>query len=280
MDNPILKDFMPISILILLLSFYSMEAQNKFNTPYGNNVAVGKLVELNGAKIYYEEYGIGQPLILIHGNGADIKSLENQIDFFKNKYRVIVADSRGHGRSELKTDSLTYDQMTKDWIQLVSYLKLDSLNILGWSDGGIIGLMMGMSQTPKIKKIVAMGANLRPDTTAVNNWAPESVRENLIHAQEMVRKRDTSIDWNLKLQYYDLLLNQPKIISSDLKKIKASVLIMAGDRDVIKNTHSVEIYENLTKGQLCIMPGTNHDAPQNKPKMFNEIVNEFLSKKD
>lgn len=205
--------------------------------------------------------------------------MENQIEYFKSRYRVIIADNRGHGKSELKTDSLTYTQITKDWDGLVNYLKLDSINILGWSDGGIIALKMGISKQSKIKKIIAMAANLRPDTTAVHSWAPNSVRKSEILAREMIAKGDTSRDWKLKLQHYDLLLNQPNISHADLKMIEIPVLIMAGDRDIIKNQHSVEIFENLSKGELCIMPSTTHVAPRDKPKMFNEIVNRFLSEK-
>jgi pimeloyl-ACP methyl ester carboxylesterase len=73
----------------------------------------------------------------------------NQIDYFKTKYRVIIADNRGQGKSELKTDSLTYAQITKDWDGLVNYLKLDSISIVGWSDGGIVGLEMGISGKSK-----------------------------------------------------------------------------------------------------------------------------------
>ncbi|HBK71410.1 MAG TPA: hypothetical protein DDZ39_07130 [Flavobacteriaceae bacterium] len=68
-----------------------------FDTPYGDNKTVGKYVEINGTKIYYEEYGKGEPLLLIHGNGGDIKSMGNQIDYFKSKYRVIITDNRGKG---------------------------------------------------------------------------------------------------------------------------------------------------------------------------------------
>jgi pimeloyl-ACP methyl ester carboxylesterase len=268
-----------IIFLFFVFQFSFTNAQNKFDTPYGNNDSVGKYVELNGAKIYFEEYGKGDPLLLIHGCGADIKSMENQIDYFKNKYRVIVADSRGQGKSELKTDSLTYNQITKDWEGLANYLKLDSINILGWSDGGIIGLKMGISKKTKIKKIVAMGANLRPDTTAVNSWAPENIRKYQAKAKEMIAKGDTSQDWNLELQLDGLLLNQPNISHSDLKKITASVLIMVGDRDIIKNEHAVEIFNNLPKGQLCIMPGLNHGAPRNNPIIFNQIANIFLTEK-
>jgi len=263
--------------IFLLFQFCFIIAQDKFDTPYGNNDSVGKYIDLNGAKIYYEEYGNGEPLLLIHGNGANIKSMENQIDYFKSKYRVIIADNRGHGKSELKTDSLNYAQIAKDWDELVNHLKLDSINILGWSDGGVIALKMGISKQSKIKKIVAMAANLRPDTTAVHSWAPNRVREDEKLAKEMIAKGDTSRDWNLQLQHYGLLLNQPNISHAELKKISVPVLIVAGDRDIIKNEHSVEIFEQLSKGQLCIMAGSTHVAPRTKPEMFNEIVNRFLT---
>ena len=265
-------------ILIFLLCGYlnAQDKTDKFETPYGNNEEVGKFVTINGAKIYYEEYGAGEPLLVIHGCGADIKSMEYQIDYFKDKYRVIAADNRGQGKSELKTDSLTYTQITKDWEGLVNYLKLDSINILGWSDGGIVGLKMGINNNTKIKKIITMGANLRPDTTAVNSWAPNQVKKDQIEALEMIEKGDTSRDWQMELQLDGLLLNQPNISHSDLQKINAAVLIMVGDRDIIKNDHAVEIFDNLPKGQLCIMPGINHGAPRNNPKIFNYIVNRFL----
>lgn len=273
----------PLSFILIFFLFGFSHAQeksnNKFNSHYGSNETVGKYVEINGAKIYFEEYGKGEPLLLIHGNGASINSMENQIEYFKSKYRVIIADNRGHGKSELKTDSLTYTQITKDWDGLVNYLKLDSINILGWSDGGIIALKMGIVRQSKIKKIISMAANLRPDTTAVHSWAPNSVRTSEILAREMIAKGDTTRDWKLKLQHYDLLLNQPNISHADLKMIEIPVLIMAGDRDIIKNQHSVEIFENLSKGELCIMPATTHGAPRNKPEMFNEIVDRFLSEK-
>ena len=249
----------------------------KFDTPYGNNESVGKYVEINGAKIYYEEYGNGEPLLLIHGNGGDIKSMGNQIDYFKNKYRVIIADNRGQGKSELKTDSLTYTQITKDWDGLVNHLELDSINVIGWSDGGIIALKMGISNKSKIKKIVAMGANLRPDTTAVNSWAPKSIREEEIEIRKKIADGDTSQNWNLRHQLNGLLIDQPNISHKDLQKIKAAVLIIAGDRDIIKNEHSIEMFENLPKAQLCIMPGETHFTPASNPELFNGIVNRFLS---
>lgn len=274
----------PIKTLLLLLAssvfgIASAQVQMNFNfdTPYGKNTTVGKFAEINGAKIYYEEYGKGEPLLLIHGNGGSIESMGNQIDYFKSKYRVIVADSRGQGKSELKTDSLTYVQITKDTEELVNKLKLDSISIIGWSDGGIVGLQMGISGKSKIKKIVAMGANLRPDSTAINSWATNDVKNIRKMIVSKIKEKDTSENWDLQKQLAGLLLYQPTIATKDLSKIKAKVLVIAGDKDVIKNEHSVEIFENIPKAQLSIMPGETHFAPASSPELFNALANKFLS---
>ncbi|WP_433765101.1 alpha/beta fold hydrolase [Flavobacterium ginsenosidimutans] len=274
----------PIKLLMLVLTYSVCVIANaqvpmnfKFDTPYGKNSAVGKFVELNGAKIYYEEYGKGEPLLLIHGNGGSIESMGNQIDYFKSKYRVIVSDNRGQGKSELKTDSLTYVQITKDIEELVKHLRLDSLNIIGWSDGGIVALQMGISGKSKIKKIVAMGANLRPDSTAVNSWATKDVQNMRKMIISKIKEKDTSENWNLQKQLAGLLVDQPNIAAKDLSKIKAKVLVIAGDKDIIKNEHSVEIFENIPKAQLCIMPGETHFTPASNPELFNALANKFLS---
>ncbi|MNQ22807.1 AB hydrolase superfamily protein YdjP [compost metagenome] len=274
----------PVKLLMAVLAYSVCVIANaqvqmnfKFDTPYGKNSAVGKFVELNGAKIYYEEYGKGEPLLLIHGNNGSIESMGNQIDYFKSKYRVIALDSRGHGKSELKTDSLTFVQMTKDTEALVNHLKLDSISIIGWSDGGIVGLQMGISGKSKIKKIVAMGANLRPDSTAIYSWAVKGLQNERKLFSTKIKEKDTSENWNLLKQISGLLADQPNIVAKDLSKIKAKVLVIAGDRDVIRNEHTVEIFENIPKGQLCIMPGETHFAPASSPEVFNAIANKFLS---
>jgi len=268
-------------LLALIFVFGISDAQenltSKFEIPYGNNEKVGKHITINEANIYYEEYGKGEPLLLIHGNNGSIKSMENQIDYFKNKYRVIVADNRGQGKSELKTDSLTYDQVSKDWDEIVNYLRLDSINIVGWSDGGIIGLKMGISGKSKIKKIVAMGANLRPDSTAVHSWAIKHDLNSLNMIKSKIQEKDTTQNWDLQKQLLEILLTQPNIPIKDLSKIKAKVLIMSGDEDITKNRHSLEMYENIPKSQLCIMPGETHYTPVLNPKLFNDIVERFLS---
>ncbi|SOU86999.1 alpha/beta fold hydrolase [Tenacibaculum dicentrarchi] len=274
MKKSILLNF---SFLFLLFQISINTAQENFKTPYGNNKKAGEFVKINGTKIYYETYGKGEPLLIIHSCGTDIKAMEYQIDYFKRYYRVITADSRGQGKSKLKTKKLTYDLMAEDWEELTKHLKLDTVNILGWSDGGIIGLKMGIRNKIKIKKIVTMGVNLRLDPTAVNKWAIQQVIDMHSQSIKMLKKGDTSKDWEKELQLDRLLLNQPNISHADLKKVTAEVLVTIGDRDIIKNEHAVEIFNNLPKAQLCIMPGANHGIPRNNATFFNEIAFKFLN---
>lgn len=277
MNNSIKLFILLLTCSICGIANAQVQMNFKFDTPYGDHQAVGKHIEINGAKIYYEEYGKGEPLLLIHGNGGSIVWMGNQIDYFKSKYRVIIADNRGQGKSELKTDALTYNQIAKDWEGLVNYLKLDSLSIIGWSDGGIIALKMAINNKSKIKKIVSMGANLRPDSTAVNSWAVKNVMEEKEIVESKIIEKDTTQNWNLQKQLLGLLGEQPNIPTSDLSKIKAKVLIIAGDEDIIRSDHSLEIYENIPKAQLCIMPGETHFTPASNPQLFNEIAYKFLS---
>ena len=274
------KIILVVVVLLISASGNSVraQAQVRFDTPYGHNAAVGKYAQVNGINMYYEEYGSGEPLLLIHGNGGDIRSMANQIDYFKSNYKVIVADSRGHGKSELGTDSLTYVQMADDWDGLVEFLKLDSVNIIGWSDGGIISLLMGINQRSPIKRIVAMGANLRPDTTAVYPWAPNDVFKMLDDVSAMIQKHDSSRNWDLIKQQLDLLLFQPNITHEQLGRIACPVLVIAGDKDIIREEHTVEIYQNIPRAQLCIMPGETHFAPAKDPEVFNAIAEKFIAK--
>jgi len=271
-----------LKVLLILISGCSvlhaqLQMNFEFDTPYGDNEQAGTYTGIHGANIYYEEYGTGEPLILIHGNGADIKSMGNQIDYFKEHFRVIVADSRGHGKSELHTDSLTYAQIADDWSALAGHLELDSFYILGWSDGGIVGLLMGINQQNCVKKIICMGANIRPDTTAIYPWKYEAWKKKGQEAKTMMEQGDSSENWGFIQQRLNMMLYQPHISHSDLRKIECPVLIMAGDKDIIREEHTVEIFQNIPKAHLCIMPGETHFTPASNPVYFNQIVAKFIN---
>jgi pimeloyl-ACP methyl ester carboxylesterase len=274
-----------IKLLLLLLTFSISSTANAqvkmnftFDTPYGDNEAVGKYVELNGTEIYYEQYGKGDPLLLIHGQNGSIGWLGNQIEYFKSNYRVIIADNRSYGKTKLKATSLTYDLVVKDLESLVDYLKLDSISIYGWGDGGTMALRMGINNKSKVKKIIAKSAYLRFDSTALHTSYTDSFINNSSKVESKLVQKDTTRNWNLINQHLKQVIEETYIPTSDLSKIKAQVLIIAGDKDVVKAAHSIEIYKNISQAQLCIMPGETLFTPASDPIKFNAIVNDFLSK--
>jgi len=265
-------------MILLTLSFISYaQTDNMISISYGDNPDVGKHTKVNDIKMYYEIYGKGEPLLLIHGNGASIESMKYQIDFFAKYYRVIAADSRGHGKTTRGSGKLTYRKMANDWVALLNNLQIDSAYVLGWSDGGILGLLMAINNPTKVKKLAIMGANLQPDSTAVYPWAVKMVKRKSKLASKKLAQKDTTENWQLQKELLTLLGKQPNISLNELHKITAPVLVLAGDKDVIREEHTLLIYQNIPKSQLCIFPGETHLTPVMNPKLFNQTVYTFFN---
>ena len=244
---------------------------------YGNNPDRGGYADINGIRMYYEIYGEGEPMALIHGSGQDISAMRHQIDYFAKKYRVVVADSRAHGKSGLGEGELTYVQMADDWADLFRYLKLAPVRVVGWSDGGNIGLRMAVDHPEIIGKLAIMGANLQPDESAVQPWAIAWVQESSKEVDAMLAAGDTSQDWKVQAEHLRLLREQPNMTLAELATIKAPVLVMAGDRDVIRDEHTVLIYQHIPRAHLAIFPGETHFTPETSPALFNATVDNFMS---
>lgn len=265
-------------LLLCFLSTASVFGQTAIEgIPYGNNKEAGSFISVNGARQYFEVYGHGEPLVLIHGNGGNIAFMKSQIEYFSGKYQVVVMDCRGRGKSELGNDSLTYMQMTRDIAGILDYLKLDSAYVVGRSDGGIISLMLAIYFPQKVKKVVAFAANLTPDTTALYPSFYDEVKRDRKQADEMLAKNDTSQTWKIIQQRNRLMEFQPNITAYDLQKIKCPVLVMSTDRDIIPVEHTVFICRNIAKANLCILNGEDHYVTSNNPGLFNTTVYRYLS---
>lgn len=245
--------------------------------PYGDNAKAGHYVVVNGVKIYYEVYGEGEPLVLLHGNGGNIAAMKNQIAYFSPHYKVIAIDCRGRGKSELGPVPLTYDNMAKDVDSLLEQLHAGPAYIVGRSDGGILSLLMAINYPGKVKKIVAFGANLVPGPTALYPQILDQMKNERQHAEEMMAKNDTSKNWLLVYQLNRMMETQPNITVEELHKIQAPALVMSTDRDLIPEEHTLSIYRNIPRANLSILPGESHWVTSTNPELFNTTVAKFLS---
>jgi len=260
---------------LLLCSFNFLQAQvSPFDTTiYGRNPAAGHTLKTRGFNMYYEVYGQGEPLLIIHGNGGSINNFLYQIPEFSKSYKVILADSRSQGKSIDNGDSLSYEMMTDDLNALLDSLHLDSCYVIGWSDGGINGLLLAIRHPGKVKKLAVTGANLWPDTTAIDpfvyNWAMNYNRQ--LAAQAATTDK---IKNDRKLGH--LLSYEPHITLEQLHTIKCPALIIGGDHDVILPQHTMLIAQNIPNSYLWIIPNSGHSTPVYKKEQFNQIVSDFF----
>jgi len=265
-----------IVVPLILLAILSVKTYGQVanKEKFGENKKDGKFADIRGFKMYYESYGRGKPLLLIHGNGGSIKSFINQIPYFSKHYRVIIADSRAQGKSTDSRDSLSYEMMADDLNALLEKLNLKQVYVIGWSDGGINGLLLAMRHPDKVKKLAVTGANLWPDTTAVE---PYIVKISMGAADSLSRlKNNAAVKAQLKLA--NLLAYQPHIKPEELHRIQCPSLIIAGDHDVIRPEHTLAIAKAIPQSYIWILPNSGHFTPFNSKDIFNTTIDVFFKK--
>jgi pimeloyl-ACP methyl ester carboxylesterase len=233
---------------------------------YGSNPAAGGYFEHDGVKLYYEVYGQGPPLLLIHGNGASIWAMKNQIADFSPRYQVIVMDSRDHGRSGDAAGALTFEAMTDDLAALLDHLHTGPVLVLGWSDGGIEALLLGVRHPDKVTKIAAMAANLYPE-----GLAPE-----ILKVIGPAPKLDPTHAPTRAERVAALDRDEPHIKPEALEAISAPTLVLASDHDAIADEHTLEIFHHLPNSQLVIFPDATHMIPVDDPSRFDATVDRFF----
>ncbi|MDT4841322.1 2-hydroxy-6-oxononadienedioate/2-hydroxy-6-oxononatrienedioate hydrolase [compost metagenome] len=241
---------------------------------YGGNESVAGKVKVKDAEIYYEMYGEGEPLLLLHGNSQSINVFKKQIKEFSKSYKVIAVDTRGQGKStDVSSIPLTYDLFAEDMKTLLDSLNIQKVSILGWSDGGNTGLIMANKYPAYVDKLAVMGACMNP------NGAVSKVT--LFEVANTIKSLEKKTDINAKKQVrlFTMLLTEPHIKVADLQNIKSPVLVMAGEKDMILRSHTTFIADNIPKAKLHIFEGATHYAPIEIVSEFNTTVLNFLNVK-
>ncbi len=267
-----------VTIWLLLLLTPTVECQIN----YGSNEQVGKYVDVNDIKVYYEIYGAGEPLLLLHGNGGSIENFLYEIPELSKHFKVIAVDSRAQGRSTDSDKEITYALMASDMSALIDKLNLGSVHVVGWSDGGNVGLELVCGHPQKVKKLVTFGANY----THENLWAPpdsvtmERSDPRLLKTTPVLQKYKEGLDKltpAARKKLSDLIEKYPNLTVEELKQVKVPVLVVVGDHDVINLDQTISLVRSLPHSQLFIVPGASHLAPIEQSELLNSVVINFLS---
>ena len=244
-------------------------SQEAVASGYGSNSKVGKFLHLSDAKLYYEVYGSGEPLLLLHGNSASISSFYKQIPELAKRYQVIAVDTRAQGKStdESKTP-LSYDKFALDIKDLLDSLYIKKVSIVGWSDGGNTGLILAAKYPAYVKSLITMGAVS----------SPQGVEADLLNQfkETLNKTQKGGIEGSTQQRLLTLMLDEPHITDAELENIKVPVLVIAGEKDVVKVEHTKHIADRIKNAQLLIIKSATHYAPQEKPEAFNQAISTFL----
>lgn len=199
------------------------------------------LIGVNGIELYYEKTGQGRPLIMVHGNGEDHTIFDEAVGVLKENYTCYTVDSRGHGQSS-PCKELHYKEMAQDMIAFMTELDLEDVAFYGFSDGGIVALLVAMNCS-RVTNLVVSGANITTKGTKL--WF------RLWLKGMSIRKKDPLIE---------LMKNEPFISTAELSAIKVKTLVTAGRRDLIREEETRAIAEAIPQARLMILKGETHGS--------------------
>lgn len=222
--------------------------------------------------LYYQEKGNGLPFVLLHGNSEDGNYFKSQIDYFSKNYRVIAVDTRGHGKTPRGNAPFTMNQFVEDLNNLLEKLELSQVILLGFSDGANIAMRFAIKYSEKIKVLILNGGNL--NTKGVKRTTQFFI-ELGYKITKMFAKKSDGAKRNMEL--LGLMVNEPNIKMEEIRSIKIPTLVIAGKHDIIKESHTREIANNIPNAKLSIMKG-NHFVANKQPEVFNQEVEKFLLK--
>ena len=227
---------------------------------YGNNPAAGRYVTAGDAKIYYEVYGNGEPIVLLHGGiMGSTAEMTQFIDKLKPNYQVIAISSRGHGKSEMGIFPITYERKAKDIFDVINEVTKDSVTVLGFSDGAYTGYKVASMYPERVKKLIAIGAGeqipgLRKVVFSGGPFDPENKlwQERKLIMPEPERLEDF---WAAMESFYNSMTASKELFGS----IKCPVLVMSGELDRNAPLPTViNAYNMIPNSQLSIIPNSGH----------------------
>ena len=243
--------------------------------------AIDGTAAVNGITLHYVSVGQGPAVVMLHGGLANTSYWGNQVSALAAHHRVILVDSRGHGRSTRNAQPYGYDLMADDVVALLDTLKISRADIVGWSDGAILGLDLAMRHADRVGRVFAFAANTRtagvkPDTETNPTFAAFIARA----GREYAELSPTPTEYQAFLaQISHMWASEPNWSDADLRRISAPVLIADGDHDeAIFRAHTEYMAATIPGAGLLILPNTSHFAFLQDPALFNAALLDFLDR--
>ncbi|TIX23262.1 alpha/beta hydrolase [Mesorhizobium sp.] len=237
---------------------------------------------VNGIQMYYAVFGAGDPVLLIHGGLGHADIWASQVATLSKTHKVIVADSRGHGRSTRTEQPYGYDLMASDYLALLDYLKIDKTALVGWSDGGIIGIDIALHHPERLTRLFAQAANVTTDGLDPGVMTNKTFAAYIDRSGRDYKKMSKTPDQYdaFVAQMSHMWESEPAWAKEQLAEITTPTAIVAGDHDeAIKREHTEYIAAAIPGAKLIILPNASHFAMLQAPDEYSQAALDFIDAK-
>jgi len=241
---------------------------------------MGDRIDINGHPTWVEQFdGDGDTVLLLHGGLSNGDTLLDSIGgAIRERHRVVAFDRRGHGRTADTPAPFSYDEMAGETIAVLERVVDGPAHLVGWSDGGIISLLVALRRPELVRRMVVIGTNFHHEGNMPLDFGPSEDGFAMIRHSYDERSPDGPEHFEeVAGKTFQMFASEPTMTVDDLRRIEAPTLVMVGDDDLIKLSHTVELYESLPNGQLSVVPATSHVLPLEQPDVVANIVLRFLA---
>jgi len=243
------------------------------------------IVEVNGLNTYYEVHGDGPPLMLLHGGFGNAPSMAPMTGVLSKHYRVYLPERRGHGHTA-DPGEINYELMAEDTVGFMAAMGIEKAHVVGYSDGAIVCLYLGMRYPGIVERMVPISANYHWNGLTAHMRAifekstPQAMAAILPEEAKYYNENNPDGPDHFPV-FFDklqkLFLSQPNLTMVDVATIKVPTLVMAADRDLMTIEHTMEMHKAIESSQLCIIPGANHALVFDRAEEVCAAVLRFLA---
>jgi pimeloyl-ACP methyl ester carboxylesterase len=236
-------------------------------------------VDLAGVRIWYEERGTGEPLLLVHGGVSDSRFFEYNVGPLAERFRVYSADRRGHGRTPDAEGPMSFEADADDVVALLEEVIGCSAHLVGHSNGAFVALLVALRRPDLVARLVMVsgGFDRQGLVAEARDFDPATVVSELGRSYGEVSPDGEEHFRVVVEKTAELESREPALPEERLREVKPRTLLMFGDDDLVRLDHIVAIYEGIPESELAVVPGTSHFLLHEKPDLCNRIITEFLT---
>lgn len=245
---------------------------------------MGDYADLPGVRTWYETEGSGDPLLLLHGGFCTNETWGAQRADLAAAYRVFLPERRAHGHTPDVAGPLSYQDMADDTATFLERVVGGPAHLVGWSDGGVVALLVALARPELVRKVVVIGANFRPapdcfvEPAMLDGMRPGSPDIEFFREMYAAVTPDGADHWPVVAdKVIDMWRTQPTLTPEDLGRIQSPTLVMVGDDDMVTLEHTVALYRAIPGAQLAVVPGASHIVPLEKPAQVNRLILDHLA---